>query len=144
MKKKFTFMAPILALLIGLILPNATFAAGVNCNDFATWQEAQAWFEAHGGSPTNNVEHLDGMSENNKGEVGIACESNKGYAGQTWNSISHPFVADGGAGGGTTTPTPTPAPMPSTATNNLQTLMIGALGLIGYFFLRRTLNKSGS
>jgi hypothetical protein len=51
--------------------------------DFGTWQEAKAWFEAHGGSPTNNVEQLDGMTENNKGEVGIACESNKGYAGQT-------------------------------------------------------------
>jgi hypothetical protein len=142
MKKRFKVIAPFFALVIGLILPNATFAAGVNCNDFGTWQEAQAWFEAHGGSPTNNVEQLDGMTENNKGEVGIACESNKGYAGQTWNSISHPFVADGGAGGGAVTPSP--APMPNTATNHLQTLMIGAIGMIVYLFLRRTLNKSGS
>lgn len=41
----------------------------MNCSDFATQAEAQAYFESHGGSPTNNVDGLD------RDHDGIACES---------------------------------------------------------------------
>lgn len=40
-----------------------------NCPDFATQADAQAHFEAAGGSPSNNVDRLDADQD------GIACES---------------------------------------------------------------------
>jgi len=40
-----------------------------DCSDFATQQEAQAYFESLGGSSTNNVDGLDSDHD------GIACES---------------------------------------------------------------------
>ena len=40
-----------------------------DCKDFASQAEAQAWFEAHGGSATNNVGGLD------RNHNGIACET---------------------------------------------------------------------
>jgi hypothetical protein len=40
-----------------------------NCSDFATHQEAQQYFESHGGSASNNVDGLDSNHD------GIACES---------------------------------------------------------------------
>ncbi|SMQ78422.1 hypothetical protein SAMN05444673_3426 [Bacillus sp. OV166] len=142
MMKSFKFIAPIIALVFGLILPNTAFAQDKDCSDFSTWQEAQNYFESKGGSPTNNVDRLDGTNPAQGEPDGIVCENLQGYNGETWANL-HP--ADGG---GTTTPTPTPtpqpAPMPSTATNNVLTLIIGALGMVGYLFLRRTLNKSGS
>ncbi len=40
-----------------------------NCSDFSTQAEAQAWFDQHGGSATNDVAGLDTDHD------GIACES---------------------------------------------------------------------
>jgi hypothetical protein len=51
-----------------------------DCADFATQAEAQAYFEANGGSPTNNVDNLDADHD------GQACED---------------FDYGGGTGGGT-------------------------------------------
>ena len=39
-----------------------------SCKDFASQAEAQAYFDAHGGSPVNNVDNLD------HNRNGIACE----------------------------------------------------------------------
>jgi hypothetical protein len=44
-------------------------ATDKNCSDFATQAEAQAWFENHGGSLSNNVAGLDSDHD------GKACES---------------------------------------------------------------------
>jgi hypothetical protein len=52
-----------------------------DCADFASQAEAQAYFEANGGSPTNNVDNLDADHD------GQACES---------------FDYGGGTGGGDT------------------------------------------
>lgn len=41
----------------------------VNCSDFPTHAAAQNWFDAHGGSATNDVAGLDGNGD------GIACQS---------------------------------------------------------------------
>jgi hypothetical protein len=41
----------------------------VNCSDFSTHAAAQQWFNAHGGSASNNVAGLDGDHD------GQACES---------------------------------------------------------------------
>ena len=38
------------------------------CSDFAIQERAQAYFDANGGSPTNNVDNLDPDRD------GIACE----------------------------------------------------------------------
>lgn len=40
-----------------------------DCSDFNTQQEAQAYFNANGGSPSNNIDGLDDDHD------GIACES---------------------------------------------------------------------
>ena len=40
-----------------------------DCSDFATQEEAQAYFESKGGSPSNNVDRLDADHD------GIACKS---------------------------------------------------------------------
>ncbi len=39
-----------------------------SCKNFASQAEAQAYFEAHGGNPRNNVDNLD------RNHNGIACE----------------------------------------------------------------------
>jgi len=45
-----------------------------NCEDFASQAAAQAYFEANGGSASNNFDDLD---RNNNG---VACEDQVGYA----------------------------------------------------------------
>ena len=40
-----------------------------NCSDFSTQQQAQQYFDSHGGSPSNNVDGLDADHD------GVACES---------------------------------------------------------------------
>ncbi|HEV2529590.1 MAG TPA: excalibur calcium-binding domain-containing protein [Thermomicrobiales bacterium] len=63
----------LLTLVLGLaILAPALVSAGAgnaNCDDFASQQEAQRFFQDNGGSPTNNVAGLDDNSD------GIACET---------------------------------------------------------------------
>ncbi|MEK6251658.1 MAG: excalibur calcium-binding domain-containing protein [Actinomycetota bacterium] len=44
-------------------------AADKDCSDFATQAQAQAWFDSHGGSASNDVDGLDGDHD------GKACES---------------------------------------------------------------------
>jgi hypothetical protein len=44
-------------------------AADKDCADFSSQAEAQAYFEANGGSPTNNVDNLDADHD------GQACEA---------------------------------------------------------------------
>lgn len=64
-----------------------------DCSDFATQAAAQSYFEANGGSPSNNFDGLDGDGD------GVACESNP-----------CPCSSTGGGGGD---PDPPPAPPPS-------------------------------
>ena len=49
--------------------PAALAQADRDCADFSSQAEAQAYFEANGGSPTNNVDNLDADHD------GQACES---------------------------------------------------------------------
>jgi hypothetical protein len=49
--------------------PAALAQADKDCADFASQAEAQAYFEANGGSPTNNVDNLDADHD------GQACEA---------------------------------------------------------------------
>jgi micrococcal nuclease len=41
-----------------------------NCSDFRSHAEAQQWFESHGGSPSSNVDNLDGSDRD-----GQVCEA---------------------------------------------------------------------
>jgi Excalibur calcium-binding domain len=50
--------------------PTTPTAGDKDCPDFATQGDAQAYFLAHGGSATNNVDNLDADHD------GIACEDN--------------------------------------------------------------------
>jgi Excalibur calcium-binding domain len=61
----------IAALVLALSATPAALAqdADKDCADFASQAEAQAYFEANGGSPTNNVDNLDADHD------GQACES---------------------------------------------------------------------
>ncbi len=66
-----------LATFLGLIAATALAHSGVSlalepdrdCSDFADQAEAQQFFEAHGGSATNDFDNLDGDGD------GLACES---------------------------------------------------------------------
>lgn len=69
MKKAFISLL-MLGLMFSTGLHNVQ-AANKNCDDFATWKEAQQYFESHGGSPTNNVDGLD------RDHDGMACDSKK-------------------------------------------------------------------
>ena len=61
----------IAALVLALSAAPAALAqdADKDCADFASQAEAQAYFEANGGSPTNNVDNLDADHD------GQACEA---------------------------------------------------------------------
>lgn len=50
--------------------PNPATHQDKDCKDFATHAEAQAYFDANGGSKTNNFDRLDGNDRD-----GIVCES---------------------------------------------------------------------
>jgi Excalibur calcium-binding domain len=54
--------------LVLLVAPAALAQADKDCADFSSQAEAQAYFEANGGSPTNNVDNLDADHD------GQACE----------------------------------------------------------------------
>jgi Excalibur calcium-binding domain len=72
--------------------PAALAQADKDCSDFSSQAEAQAYFEAHGGSPTNNVDNLDADHD------GQACEAfNYGGGGGG--------TGGGGTGGGSGTGT---------------------------------------
>ncbi len=60
-----------------------------DCADFSTQAEAQGFFESHGGSATNDFDHLDGDGD------GVACES-----------LPCPCAGEGGGGGGSTPAVP--------------------------------------
>jgi LPXTG-motif cell wall-anchored protein len=61
----------VLAVSAALLALAATpaFAADKDCKDFSSQAAAQAYFEAHGGSPSNNVDNLDADHD------GQACEA---------------------------------------------------------------------
>lgn len=49
--------------------PPASSDGDKDCKDFATQEQAQDYFNSHGGSASNNVDGLDADHD------GIACES---------------------------------------------------------------------
>jgi LPXTG-motif cell wall-anchored protein len=62
----------VLAVIVAILALGATPAIAAqdkDCKDFSTQAAAQAFFEAHGGSPSNNVDNLDADHD------GKACES---------------------------------------------------------------------
>jgi micrococcal nuclease len=54
----------------GVNPPNANTKSDKDCSDFTTHAEAQAYFDSHGGSATNNFDNLDGSDHD-----GRVCES---------------------------------------------------------------------
>ena len=75
--------------LLGLVAVTLTLSVASSadepdrdCSDFANQAEAQSFFEAHGGSATNNFDYLDGDGD------GVACED-----------LPCPCAAAGGGGG---------------------------------------------
>ena len=77
----------ITALVLAMLAAPAALAQGADkdCADFSSQAEAQAYFEAHGGSPTNNVDNLDADHD------GQACED-----------LDYGATGGGGTGGGGT------------------------------------------
>lgn len=61
---------PLCALLMSISYPQAAHAQDRDCLDFQYQEDAQAYFESKGGSPSNNVGLLD------EDRDGIACEAN--------------------------------------------------------------------
>jgi endonuclease YncB( thermonuclease family) len=68
-----TLLIALLIAAFGILLGghgnDVAVAADKDCSNFATQAQAQAYFDSKGGSPTNNVDNLDG-----DGDM-VACES---------------------------------------------------------------------
>jgi Excalibur calcium-binding domain len=108
----------IAALVLALSAAPAALAqdADKDCADFSSQAEAQAYFEANGGSPTNNVDNLDADHD------GQACEAFD-YGG-----------GGGGAGGGGTSGDD--GDLPFTGSNDTllpagTALLLAGLALVG-------------
>ena len=84
----------IAALVLALSAAPAALAqdADKDCADFGSQAEAQAYFEANGGSPTNNVDNLDADHD------GQACED-FGYGDGT-GGVDNGGVDNGGVDNG--------------------------------------------
>lgn len=52
------------------VTPVPQYSGDMDCADFSSHEEAQAYFESKGGSPSNNVDRLD------RDRDGLACEAN--------------------------------------------------------------------
>lgn len=128
--------------LLSILMFGLIFTVGLNsvnaqqdmdCADFNTWEEAQTYFERNGGSPTNNVDRLDGNDQD-----GLACESLPGApdkATWSWNEdrlLPAGTAGQGGQGG----------QLPDTATNYYNLFAAGAVmtlaGSILFLRKRRT------
>jgi Excalibur calcium-binding domain len=91
-----------------------------DCADFASQAEAQAYFEANGGSPTNNVDNLDADHD------GQACESFNYGDGTGGGGTGSGGTGEGGTGGA----------LPFTGPNNSllpagTALLLAGLALVG-------------
>jgi excalibur calcium-binding domain-containing protein len=78
--RRMAFLLIAALVLVLLVTPAALAQADKDCADFSSQAEAQAYFEANGGSPTNNVDNLDADHD------GQACEA-------------FDYGGDGGGGG---------------------------------------------
>jgi hypothetical protein len=84
--------------------------ADKDCKDFATQSEAQRYFEAHGGSATNNVDDLDGNDHD-----GIVCESLPGGSSGSDGSASESSGSSQSSGGSEELPFTGPSGLPIAA-----------------------------
>lgn len=109
----------ITALVLAMLAAPAALAQGADkdCADFSSQAEAQAYFEAHGGSPTNNVDNLDADHD------GQACEAfDYGGGGGT---------GGGGTGGGGTGTLANTGPQNKTLLPAGTALLVAGLALVG-------------
>lgn len=81
-------------LVVLLVTAPAAFAADKDCKDFSSQAAAQAYFTAHGGSPSNNVDNLDADHD------GKACEAFP----YSTSGKQHPAAPQAGAAAGSTLP----------------------------------------
>jgi hypothetical protein len=87
------------AALFAAVSPSAALA-DKNCDDFSSQAAAQQYFDANGGSPSNNVDGLDADAD------GVACEDNPCPCASPGGSGG----GGGGGGGGGHKPKPPPIP----------------------------------
>ena len=93
--------------------------ADKDCADFASQAEAQAYFEANGGSPSNNVDNLDADHD------GQACEAFD-YGGGTGGG----GTGGGGTGGGDTASLANTGPQNKTLLPAGAALLMAGLALV--------------
>jgi hypothetical protein len=113
----------ITALVLAMLAAPAALAQGADkdCADFSSQAEAQAYFEAHGGSPTNNVDNLDADHD------GQACEAfDYGGGGGGGGGTS-----GGGTGGGGTGTLANTGPQNKTLLPAGTALLVAGLALVG-------------
>jgi LPXTG-motif cell wall-anchored protein len=99
--------------------PAALAQADKDCADFSSQAEAQAYFEANGGSPTNNVDNLDADHD------GQACEAFN-YGGDDGGG-----TGGGGTGGGDTGSLAETGPTNNTLLPAGMALLLAGLALVG-------------
>ncbi|HEX8860141.1 MAG TPA: excalibur calcium-binding domain-containing protein [Actinomycetes bacterium] len=114
----------VLAVSAALLALGATpaFAADKDCKDFSSQAAAQAYFEAHGGSPSNNVDRLDADHD------GQACEAFN--YGSTSPAVS-PVSSSSGSSQQAGTEQASTESLPRTGTSGMLAPLGVALVLIG-------------
>lgn len=135
MKLARAIFAVLIATAFAYTLTSSASAAGVNCDDFATPQDAQDYFIANGGSPSNNVEGLD------RDRDGNACEYTGGSSGGGGTDVPVDTTGDVPAdttdttdvpatSGEVATSLPTTGTGPMTGTDSSQIAVLAILSLI--------------
>jgi hypothetical protein len=116
--RRMAFLLITASLLALSAAPAALAQADKDCADFSSQAEAQAYFEANGGSPTNNVDNLDADHD------GQACEAFDygGGGGGTGGS---------GTGGGDTASLANTGPQNKTLLPAGVALLVAGLAMVG-------------
>jgi LPXTG-motif cell wall-anchored protein len=130
-------------LLMFMVAPAAFAAPGKNCSDFKTQEEAQQYFESHGGSKSNNVDGLD------RDHDGIACENlpkgSSGVGGGSGSVDKSPGDNSTDKTGDTSSQPQQGGKLPKTASPLANMMIVGVAAVIagvGLLFFNRKLRTN--
>lgn len=109
MKKLFVVVASMVMLALSAASALGYHGGDHDCADFGSQEDAQTYFRARGGSPTNNVDNLDRDND------GVACEDHSPYASAERDEVPATGVVAPTLAPAAPTAAPTAAPAGPTA-----------------------------
>jgi LPXTG-motif cell wall-anchored protein len=131
--RKLLFASALSVAILALSATPALAATDKDCKDFSSQAAAQAYFEAHGGSPGNNVDNLDADHD------GKACETfSYSSPSPSLTPASSP-ASSGSSQQATTESLPRTGPRPVLAPLGLALVLIGGVAVLASRRRRRAL-----